>query len=69
MVRVLRLVGERLSSAARRTGTGNGRNGGGSDLGETRKRQRRSGRVGVPHQTGFRAVRGQPGQPSDGILK
>jgi len=66
MVRVLRLVGERLSSAARRTGTGNGR-GGGSDLGETRKRQRRSGRVGVPHQTGFRGVLGQPGrQPSNG---
>jgi len=65
MVRVLRLIGERLSSAARRTGTGNGRHdGGGSDLGGTQKR--RTGRVGVPHQTGFRAVLGQPGQPYNG---
>lgn len=67
MVRVLRLVGQFISSAARRTGTGNSRgDGNGSGLNETRKRQRQSGRVGVPHQTWFRAVRGQPGQPSNG---
>lgn len=65
MVRVLRFVGERLPSTARRTGTGNGRGDVGSDLDETRKRWR-SGRVGVPQQTGFRVVRGQPRQPPDG---
>jgi len=66
MVRVLRLVGERLSSAARSTRTRNGRDDRGSDLSETRKQQRRSGTVSVPQQTGFRAVRGQPGQSSNG---
>jgi len=67
MVRVLRLDGERLSSAARSTRTGNGRdNDGGFDLSETRKQQRRSGRIGVPQQTGFCAVCGKPGKSSNG---
>lgn len=67
MVCVLWLVGKRLPSAAGYTGTRNGcDNSGRSDLGEAWKRRWFTDRVGVPQQTGFCAVRGQPKLSADG---